>query len=192
MEYPSTGLLCVCVCVLHFLEFIYEASGEWFDLVNITFRRCLSEGDTLRCIQHEEKVNRTICSQNKQTNKRWSSAHHHPLNSHNTAKWRIRGGIYVIMNQYNPKCINDHSSTHQFKWCQHWHHCCSSVGQHHATFYPSCCRPAPMTWLYTPVLYLLHSTLAVEQAWGASPALVLVQFYLVEIHSTGRSSLRHT
>lgn len=49
-----------CLCVLHVLEFIYEELGEVFDLVDIKFGRFLSKGDTLRCIQYEVKVNRTI------------------------------------------------------------------------------------------------------------------------------------
>lgn len=58
--------LCVHVCVLHVFELIYEVLGKIFDLVNIKGIRCPSEGNTLRCIQYEEKVNRTLCSQSKQ------------------------------------------------------------------------------------------------------------------------------
>lgn len=46
--------------VAHVLEFIYEEIGECFDLANIEVGMFLSEGDTLRCIQYKEKVNRTI------------------------------------------------------------------------------------------------------------------------------------
>lgn len=85
-------------CVLHVLEFIYEAIGEFFDLVNIKVGRFLSEGDTLRCIQHKEKVDRTICSQNK-TNKQTKMAvsKYHPWNNHKTAKWHLQSEICVCM-----------------------------------------------------------------------------------------------
>lgn len=55
------------VCVSRVLEFIYEADGEFFDLVDIKFRRFLSEGHTLRCIQYEVKVNRAFCTHSKET-----------------------------------------------------------------------------------------------------------------------------
>lgn len=55
------------LCVLHFMEFINEALGEFFDLVDIKFWRFLSEGDTLRCIQYEEEVNRAFCAFIKRT-----------------------------------------------------------------------------------------------------------------------------
>lgn len=54
----------LCVFVLHFLELIYELFGEFFDLVDIKFGGLLSEGDTLRCIQHKEKVHGTVCLEN--------------------------------------------------------------------------------------------------------------------------------
>lgn len=57
----------VWLCVLHLMEFIYEAFGELLDLVNIKVGRFLSEGDALRCVQHKEKINRTFCSRSKQT-----------------------------------------------------------------------------------------------------------------------------
>lgn len=57
------------VHVLLFRQFIYEALGEVFDLVDVKAGNFLSEGNTFRCIQYEEKVNRTLCSQDKQTNK---------------------------------------------------------------------------------------------------------------------------
>lgn len=57
----------MCVCFLHVFELIYEVLGEIFDLVNIKGIRCPSEGNTLRCIQDEEQVNRTLCSQSRQS-----------------------------------------------------------------------------------------------------------------------------
>ena len=60
MHFANQASVSFNVFFLHFLEFIYKSVGEEFDLVNITVGRCLSEGDTLGCIQHEEKVNRTI------------------------------------------------------------------------------------------------------------------------------------
>lgn len=60
---------------LHVLEFIDEAIGERFDLVNVEVWWFLSEGDTLRCVQYKEEVNGTVCSQIKHTNKQMMAAH---------------------------------------------------------------------------------------------------------------------
>lgn len=70
----------MCVIVLHVPEFINEAIGKRFDLINVEVWRFLPEGDALRRIQDEEEVNRTVCSHvictNKQTNKT-STKHEH-------------------------------------------------------------------------------------------------------------------
>lgn len=75
----------VCVCLSHVFKFIYEELGEVFDLVDVKVGRFLPEGNTLWCIQHEEKVNRTLCSQKR--GKKWLKMlpefasqfiHHHP------------------------------------------------------------------------------------------------------------------
>lgn len=58
---------------LHVPEFINEAIGERFDLVNVEVWWFLSEGNTLRCVQYKEEVNGTVCSQIKHTNKQMMS-----------------------------------------------------------------------------------------------------------------------
>lgn len=71
--------MCVCACVrvcmsaLHVLEFINEAIGERFDLVNVEVWWFLPEGDTLGCVQYKEEVNGTVCSHIKHTNKQMMS-----------------------------------------------------------------------------------------------------------------------
>lgn len=61
--------------VLHNVQSIYEALGKAFDLVDVKVRNLQSEGNTLRCIQYEEKVNGTLCSQEKQTKMAVSKIH---------------------------------------------------------------------------------------------------------------------